>query len=443
MYTSSAPSAPSSENPTTQSVDSTTSGLASETTSAELTPCPECPDNDALNKLKDVLKQAHDVWNDREIIKGGDTTGNSTNGTLAEPIQGYGSRQYQDALDNLGGAIINLNRTELEQKGPKDGIRLKSKRCGQTFTTNNGLDNLVGGTLLLKSAVVSGNIGPNQHRLPVDCIESKALPLRLVAHHPAKNSLRMGKFNIPRFAGSGALPSAIPNFRGGSAPASQIPSTPANANAWTNSVYDRHPTFPTFIQLATVQKRDEINAYTRAAVKLGKSVADRTISDILLKSSGRDGIHDVATKLAPNNRKMRFSETAKSAPNNRKMRFSETDHGGSVENNRFQSISASVNHNLYPNPYRHGLPSVPGSELFQDTRKWIMQNDPDIRRQKIAANSARFASYAPQLAWFPLLSPPLSLSLSILFAFPSNLLFFCCIVLALALALVLGSPMKF
>lgn len=371
----------------------TTSGLASETTtSAEmmLTQCPECPDNDSLKKLKDVLKQAHDVWNDREIIKGGGNGGNggnggtnSTNGTLAEPIQGYGSKQYQDALDNLGGAILNLNRTELEQKGPKDGIRLKSKRCGQTFTSNNGLDNLVGGTFLLKSAVVSGNIGPSQHRLPVDCIESKAMPLRLEAHYPAQSNLRMGKSVIPRFAGSSVQPSAIPSFRGGSLPARHIPSTPANANAWTNSAYDRHPTF---IQLATVQKRDEINAFTRAAINLGKSVADRTISDILLKAAGREGIHDDMAQ------KTRTNEKQKTAPNNRKMSVSKTAHDGSAENNRFQSISANVKHNLDPKPYRFGLPSVPGSELFQDTRKWVLKNDPDIRRQQIAANSPRFVS---------------------------------------------------
>jgi len=345
-----------------------------------LTQCPECPDNDSLKKLKDVLKQAHDVWNDREIIKGGGNSNsnasdtNSTNGTVAEPMQGYGSKQYQDALDNLGGAILNLNKTELQQKGPKDGIRLKSKRCGQTFTSNNGLDNLVGGTFLLRSAVVSGNIGPSQHRLPVDCIESKPMPLRIQAHHPAQNNLRMGKFFIPRFAGSGVQPSAIPNFRGGSFPATSIPSTPANANVWTNSAYDRHPTF---IQLATVQKRDEINAFTSAAINLGKSLADRTISDILLKASGREGIQiNVATKFAPNNRMKSVSETD----------------DGSAQNHRFESVSASVKHNLDPKPFRFGLSSVPGSQLFQDTRKWVLKNDPDIQRQKIAANSARFAS---------------------------------------------------
>merc|ERR1712032_1370801 len=59
--------------------------------------------------------------------------------------------------------------------------------------------------------------------------------------------------------------------------------------------------------------------------------------------------------------------------------------GNVAQNKQVKATSESrTNSNFY-------LPSVPGSQLFEDTREWMLKNDPDLQRHK-AAHTARFAS---------------------------------------------------
>merc|ERR1712032_1090488 len=59
--------------------------------------------------------------------------------------------------------------------------------------------------------------------------------------------------------------------------------------------------------------------------------------------------------------------------------------GNVAQNKQVKATSESrINSKFY-------LPSVPGSQLFEDTREWMLKNDPDLQRHK-AAHTARFAS---------------------------------------------------
>ena len=343
----------------------------------------------SIKKLIDILKQAHDVWSGGEnsTSSGGPNGNRGKNGTepdMDEPIQSKGSKQYQRAINNLDGALdraaLKLDKTLLSKTAATDGQRPKKKKgCGQTYTSHNGLDNLVGGKLLFKSSLVSGNTWnpQNQHRLPVDCIENVATPHRIVANRPA--NLRMGKFSIPKFASSRAQPSSIPNFKSGLPPASRIQYTRANADARYNSAYDRHPS-SMFIQLSTVESgslsRQQMSSHARAAIDLGRASADRTLSEILLKASAQDGAQKMVDATVP---------TADSELN-----AALASHNNAAEALRFQRTPRSSNKESINRNYN--LPAVPGSKLFEETRKWMLKNDPDLHRQ-MTASKARFASY--------------------------------------------------
>jgi len=190
--------------------------------------------------------------------------------------------------------------------------------------------------------------------------------------------LRMGKFSIPKFAASRAQPSSIPNFKSGLPPASRIQYTRANADARYNSAYDRHPS-SMFIQLSTVESgslsRQQMSSHARAAIDLGRASADRTLSEILLKASAQDGAQKMVDATVP---------TADSELN-----AALASHNNAAEALRFQRTPRSSNKESINRNYN--LPAVPGSKLFEETRKWMLKNDPDLHRQ-MTASKARFAS---------------------------------------------------
>merc|ERR1712032_1267152 len=323
---------------------------------------------------------------------------NGTESDMDEPIQSKGSKQYQRAINNLDGALdraaLKLDKTLLSKTAATDGQRPKKKKgCGQTYTSHNGLDNLVGGKLLFKSSLVSGNTWnpQNQHRLPVDCVENVAPPQRIVANRPA--NLRMGKFSIPKFAASRAQPSSIPNFKSGLPPASRIQYTRANADARYNSAYDRHPS-SMFIQLSTVESgslsRQQMSSHARAAIDLGRASADRTLSEILLKASVQDGARKMVDATVPTADSELNAVLASHMKSMSTQGSSVSRHSNNAaEALRFQRTPRSSNKESINRNYN--LPAVPGSKLFEETRKWMLKNDPDLHRQ-MTASKARFAS---------------------------------------------------
>jgi hypothetical protein len=124
-----------------------------------------------------------------------------------------------------------------------------------------------------------------------------------------------------------------------------------------------------------------MSSHARAAIDLGRASADRTLSEILLKASAQDGARKMVDATVPTADSELNAALAASHMN------SKSAHGNNAaEALRFQRTKESVNRN-----YNYNLPAVPGSKLFEETRKWMLKNDPDLHRQMIASK-ARFAS---------------------------------------------------